>query len=107
MLEGHCVRYAVQESHGAGYGYPTIDSIRILDAIPKMYSLQSSVPMDYLSLHLSIRVAETIMIALMKKQQDMEAVSDDKSSPQIPSDISELSAIPYCLAHVEARQSPP
>ena len=31
-------------------------------------------------------------------------VSDDKSSFQIPS---KLSAIPYCLDHVEVRRSPP
>ena len=38
----------------------------------------------------------------------MEAVSDDKSSLQIPSDISEPSAIPKCLASlVEAQQSSP
>ena len=57
VLGGYCIRYAVQESHGAGYGYPTIDSIRIPDTIPKMYSPESSVPIDKLSSHLSRRVS--------------------------------------------------
>ena len=104
VLGGHCIRYAVQESHGAGYGYPTIDSIRTPDTIPKMYSPESSVPIDRLSPHLSLRVADTTMIALMKEQQDMEVVSDDKPSCQLPSI---LSSIQYCLAHVEDRPSPP
>ena len=35
VLGGHCIRYAVQESHGAGYGYTIFDSIRIPDMIPE------------------------------------------------------------------------
>ena len=85
VLGDLCIRHAVLESHGARYGYPTIDPIRIPDTIPKMYSPQSSVPMDRLSPHLSNCVDETIMIAPIKEQQDMEAVSDDKPSFQIPS----------------------
>ena len=106
VLGDYCIRYSVQQSHGAGHGYPTIDSVRIPDPIPQMYSPQSSVPIDCVSPHLSLRaaVADTIMTALMKEQQDMEAVSDDKPSSQIPSI---LSTSPYCPEHVEVLRSPP
>ena len=106
VLGDYCIRYSVQQSHGAGHGYPTIDSVRIPDPIPQMYSPQSSVPIDCVSPHLSLRaaVADTIMTALMKEQQDMEAVSDDKPSSPNPSI---LSTSPYCPEHVEVLCSPP
>ena len=103
VLGDLCIRHAVLESHGARYGYPTIDPIRIPDTIPKMYSPESSVPIDKLSPHLSRRVADTIMISLMKEQQDMEDMSDDKPSFQIPSI---LSTLPHCIDHVEDLRSP-
>ncbi len=87
MSGGYCIRFAVQESHGAGYGEPTIDSTRIPETIPRMYSPKSSVPMDRFPPHFSARVAKMIIIELMNEQQDMEAVSDAKPSLPIPSNI--------------------
>ena len=84
--------------------HPTIDSIRIPDTIPKMYSPESSIPIDTLSSHLSRRVADTIMISLMKEQQNMEDVSYDKPSFQTPSI---LSTLPHCIDHVEDLRAPP
>jgi hypothetical protein len=108
VLGDYCVRSPAQESHGAGYDFPTInfESIRIPETIQKMYSPQSSVPIDQLSTHLRAQVANTIMLTLMNEQQDMEVVSDDNSSIPTPSDIYEP-AIPYHFAHVQDQQSPP
>ena len=103
VLGDLCIRHAVLESHGAGYGYPTADPIHIPDTIPKMYSPESSVPIDKLSPHLSRRVADTIMISLMKEQQDMEDRPDDKMGPNIPSI---LSTLPHCIDHAEDLRSP-
>jgi hypothetical protein len=108
VLGDYCVRSPAQESHGAGYDLPTInsESIRIPETIQKMYSPQSSAPIDQLSTHLRTQVAETIMLNLMSEQQDMEVVSDDNSRIPTPSDIYEP-AIPYHFPHVQDQQSPP
>ena len=111
VLGGYCIRDAMQESHGAGYDLPTINSIRIPDTIPKVYSPQSTETMDQLSNHLRIQVAEpsmadTIMQNLMNEQQDMDIVSDDKSSLPNSSEIYEP-AIPYDYVNVQDQQSPP
>ena len=103
VLGDLCIRHAVLESHGARHGYPTVDSIHIPDTIPKMYSTESSVPIDKLSPHLSRRVADTIMISLMKEQQDMEDRPDDKMGLNIPSI---LSTLPHYIDHVEDLRSP-
>jgi hypothetical protein len=111
VLGGYCIRTAMQESHGAGYDLPTINSIRIPDTIPKVYSPQSTETMDQLSNHLRIQVAEpsmadTIMQNLMNEQQDMDVVHDDNSSLPNSSDIYEQ-AIPYDYVNVQDQQSPP
>ncbi len=72
-----------------------------------MYYPQSSIHMDSLSIPSSSRVAdsETLMIALMYEQRDMEIETDDQSNLPAPSDTFEQ-AIPYHFDDVQDLPSP-